>query len=175
MSSKRMVLLRRSSPMICLSVHRVPSFPGLSRYDPIAISGYTLYRDGVLLATVTSTNYLDARLAPGLHGYNVAATDMSGAIVDVRDIDDHRSLSGSDRGGDAIYGNGDTSCGFIRHRRVSRAHGKYVHSIAVLWTSYRAGDHAPGIPCGERLYVIYIRHGIFRKHYPESIGNIPVR
>jgi chitodextrinase len=48
-------------------------------YDPIAISGYTLYRDGVLLATVTSTNYLDARLAPGLHGYNVAATDMSGA------------------------------------------------------------------------------------------------
>jgi chitodextrinase len=48
-------------------------------YDPIAIAGYALYRDGVSVATVTSTNYLDTGLAPGMHTYNVAATDVSGA------------------------------------------------------------------------------------------------
>jgi chitodextrinase len=48
-------------------------------YDPIAINGYTLYRDGVSAATVTSTNYLDTAVSPGMHAYNVIATDISGA------------------------------------------------------------------------------------------------
>jgi chitodextrinase len=48
-------------------------------YDPIAINGYTLYRDGVSVATVTSTNYLDTAVSPGMHAYNVIATDISGA------------------------------------------------------------------------------------------------
>jgi hypothetical protein len=48
--------------------------------DVFAISGYTLYRDGVSAATVTSTNYFDIGLTPGMHTYNVVATDISGAI-----------------------------------------------------------------------------------------------
>lgn len=47
--------------------------------DPIAIANYTLYRDSVTVATVTSTRYTDTGLAPGLHFYSVSETDISGA------------------------------------------------------------------------------------------------
>jgi hypothetical protein len=47
--------------------------------DPLALTGYTVYRDGTEIAMVTSTSYLDPGLSPGLHGYTVTASDVSGA------------------------------------------------------------------------------------------------
>lgn len=46
--------------------------------DPLAITGYTLYRDGAAIASVTSTSYIDTKLTPGLHTYNLTTTDVSG-------------------------------------------------------------------------------------------------
>lgn len=48
--------------------------------DALAITSYSVYRNGAMIATVTSTNYLDEGLAPGLYEYNISATDVSGAV-----------------------------------------------------------------------------------------------
>jgi len=48
--------------------------------DSLTITGYSIYRDGAQVGTVTSTAYLDSGLAPGLHAYNLTATDVSGAV-----------------------------------------------------------------------------------------------
>jgi hypothetical protein len=46
----------------------------------LPFANYTVYRDGTQVASVTSTDYFDEGLAPGLYTYNVAATDVSGAV-----------------------------------------------------------------------------------------------
>jgi fibronectin type 3 domain-containing protein len=50
--------------------------------DPLVITGYTVYRNGTQIATVSSTNYSDTgMLATGtLYSYNVTASDVSGAV-----------------------------------------------------------------------------------------------
>lgn len=48
--------------------------------DTLAITGYSVYRDGSQIATVTSTNLLDIGLASGTYAYTVSATDVSGAV-----------------------------------------------------------------------------------------------
>jgi hypothetical protein len=47
--------------------------------DVLPIADYAVYRDGSQVASVASTSYLDEGLAPGLHEYTVAATDISDA------------------------------------------------------------------------------------------------
>jgi chitodextrinase len=47
--------------------------------DPLAITGYTVYRNGSQIASLTSTNYMDMRLASGTYIYNVSESDVSGA------------------------------------------------------------------------------------------------
>ena len=47
--------------------------------DNVAIAGYQIYRDGVLLTTVASTTWFDTGLAAGSnHAYTVAAIDAAG-------------------------------------------------------------------------------------------------
>jgi len=50
--------------------------------DPLAITSYTLYRNGAQIAAVTSTRYLDEGLVASgtYYVYNVTATDVSGAV-----------------------------------------------------------------------------------------------
>jgi chitodextrinase len=48
--------------------------------DSLAITGYSVYRDGSVIATVTSTNYIDEGLASGTYEYDISATDISGAV-----------------------------------------------------------------------------------------------
>lgn len=48
--------------------------------DPLAITNYLVYRDGAQIKSGTSTNYTDVGLSPGLHIYNLTATDVSGAV-----------------------------------------------------------------------------------------------
>jgi chitodextrinase len=47
--------------------------------DPLAITGYSVYRNGDAIASVTSTNYLDTGLSPGLYTYNLSESDVSNA------------------------------------------------------------------------------------------------
>jgi fibronectin type 3 domain-containing protein len=47
--------------------------------DALAITGYTIYRNGTQLAVVTSTNYVDQGLGWGNFAYSLSATDSSGA------------------------------------------------------------------------------------------------
>lgn len=46
--------------------------------DPLAITGYAVYRNGTQVASVTSTSYLDEGLATGTYAYSLTATDISG-------------------------------------------------------------------------------------------------
>jgi hypothetical protein len=48
--------------------------------DILPITDYAVYRDDVQVASVTSTSYLDQGVAPGIHAYFVAATDVTGAV-----------------------------------------------------------------------------------------------
>jgi hypothetical protein len=49
--------------------------------DVVPISGYAIYRNGVQVASaVTSTEYSDEGLAPGMYSYGVTATDVNGAV-----------------------------------------------------------------------------------------------
>jgi len=48
--------------------------------DALAIDHYTVYRNGTSMATVSSTNYLDAGVSAGTYYYNVTASDISGAV-----------------------------------------------------------------------------------------------
>ncbi len=48
-------------------------------FDSLAITGYSVYRNGTQIASVTSTSYLDEGVATGTYGYAVSATDVSGA------------------------------------------------------------------------------------------------
>lgn len=48
--------------------------------DPLALVGYSLYRNGAQIAMVTSTNYMDEGLASGTYAYTLTATDVSGAV-----------------------------------------------------------------------------------------------
>jgi Hypothetical glycosyl hydrolase family 15/Bacterial Ig domain/Carboxypeptidase regulatory-like domain len=50
-----------------------------SSVDNVGVTGYRLYRDGVLIATVPQTHFLDSGLFPGsTHGYVVKAVDAAG-------------------------------------------------------------------------------------------------
>src|SRR5262249_9568151 len=47
--------------------------------DNVGVTGYQVYRDGVLVGTAPSLNYLDSGLAPGSsHSYTVRAVDAAG-------------------------------------------------------------------------------------------------
>ena len=46
----------------------------------LAVTGYTVYRNGVRVAFATSTGYLDGGLAARTYFYNVSMTDVSGAV-----------------------------------------------------------------------------------------------
>jgi hypothetical protein len=48
--------------------------------DILLVTGYTVYRDDASIASVTSTNYLDSGLTPGVYTYNVNATDIGGFV-----------------------------------------------------------------------------------------------
>ena len=49
--------------------------------DNVGVAGYSVYRDGVLVAHTTAPNYLDSGLAPGSsHVYTVAAFDAAGNV-----------------------------------------------------------------------------------------------
>jgi chitodextrinase len=52
-------------------------FPGS---DALALSGYTLYRNNTVIASVASTTYMDMGLASGTYMYAVSETDVSGAV-----------------------------------------------------------------------------------------------
>jgi hypothetical protein len=49
--------------------------------DNVGVTGYDVYRDGVLVAQTTLPNYLDTGLAPGSsHGYTIKAFDAAGNV-----------------------------------------------------------------------------------------------
>jgi chitodextrinase len=48
--------------------------------DILAITAYTIYRNGTQIASVTSTSYMDEALASGTYAYSVSATDVSGVV-----------------------------------------------------------------------------------------------
>lgn len=51
--------------------------------DANGIAGYSVYRDGALLGTTTSTTYTDANLAPDTsYAYRITATDLYGNTAD---------------------------------------------------------------------------------------------
>jgi hypothetical protein len=49
--------------------------------DNVGVTGYNVYRDGVLLGQTTATDYFDSGLAPGSsHAYTVTAFDAAGNV-----------------------------------------------------------------------------------------------